>query len=1064
VSQTAGSRRVTCHFFLTFAFLLLICAGVALAQTTGAGTINGTITDPSGAVVPEANVAIRNTDTGIERKTATSQAGIFSGQFLPPGNYEVEVSKAGFASVLRKNLTLQVGQIVTVELSLAVQSTQQEVTVSTAAPLVDTEKTDVSQTVTTAAMENLPVNGRRWDTFALMMPNTTNDGTNGMVSYRGVSGLYNGNTVDGANNNQAFFSEARGRANSGVYVYSLDSIMEYQVTASNYSAELGQAAGGIINAVTKSGTNAFHADLFYYLRYPSWNALDSYPKSEGIYSQPIHQWQQFGGSFGGPIIKDKLFYFATYDGSRKVNPISYTSSTYNATVKALPCPVQVTTTQCANANAFIDGLFGTFPRATDEDVLFGKLDYQVTDRNHISSSFDWMDSSAPNAYSTTPSVNNSSIYTNGSYIFHERIFVTNWDSIISNNLVNKVRFQWGRDLETAGSNAPAPYVSLSNITAFGENYALPRVAEPDEHRIQLSDTLSWVHGAHTVKAGFDINIIHEVMINLFYGTGYYSYTGAAQTAFNNWVLDAYGINIGDGLTGKHYNTFLDATDVKTGTGKDDFYDNDYAGFVEDSWKATPHLTVNLGLRYDIFTVPGPPVPNTTTYLSTYYNDKINVPKNQWQPRAGVAWEINPKTVVRTGYGIFYGKTTNSTYYATRVENGIYQQEYTCTPSPTSSTYCPALTYPNIIFPAPGPALAPAFAGSLAPQLTPFAPPAGALSGRGLTPNWENPMAQEGDVAVERQLPGGLAASIAYVVSRGEHLPIFLDENLAPATTTKSYDILNTSGQTVQTYTVPFYTSRITPQIGDIYVGQSVVNSWYNSMVLTFRRPMNHGVEFAVNYTLSRATDGAQVDGSSGTFSGTDIPLNPYNLKGEYGLSDLNQTHRFVGNVVWMPQLQHLSNKAARWILNGWALSAIATEASGQPVTAYISGTPSPLDGGLTGGEASNGNPTAGRAGWLPRNSFTGPSFHDVDFRLGRQFTITEKLKLSLMGEAYNLFNTTNILSVNTTAFTYTAAGSGACAGHANGCLIPSPTFMTPSLSSSFTAGPRQLQISGRLTF
>ena len=163
----------------------------------------------------------------------------------------------------------------------------------------------------------------------LLTPNVTTDGTSGLVSYRGISGLYNSNTVDGANNNQAFFSEARGRANSGAYVYSMDSIKEYQVSASNYSAELGQAAGGVVNAVTKSGANDFHGDLFYYLRYPTWNALDSYPKSRGTYSQPIHQWQQFGGSVGGPIIKDKLFYFGTYDGSRKVNPIAYTSSVYS---------------------------------------------------------------------------------------------------------------------------------------------------------------------------------------------------------------------------------------------------------------------------------------------------------------------------------------------------------------------------------------------------------------------------------------------------------------------------------------------------------------------------------------------------------------------------------------------------------------------------------------------------------------------------------------------------------------------------------------------------------------
>jgi hypothetical protein len=256
-----------------------------------------------------------------------------------------------------------------VDFSLKVEAAQQEVTVSSQADIVDPEKTEQSQVISESAVANLPIAGRRWDSFVLLTPNVTTDGTSGLVSYRGVSGLYNSNTVDGANNNQAFFSEARGRANSGAYVYSMDSIKEYQVTASNYSAELGQAAGGVVNAVTKSGGNDFHGDLFYYLRYPSFNALDSYPKSRGTYSQPIHQWQQFGASAGGPILKDKLFFFATYDGSRKVDPITYTSSVFSPTVHALSCPSSVSASQCAAANAFLFGQQGSFPRDTNQDVL-----------------------------------------------------------------------------------------------------------------------------------------------------------------------------------------------------------------------------------------------------------------------------------------------------------------------------------------------------------------------------------------------------------------------------------------------------------------------------------------------------------------------------------------------------------------------------------------------------------------------------------------------------------------------------------------------------------------------
>ena len=279
------------------ALALLIClTGLAFGQAAGSATITGTLTDPSGSVVPGAAVSVRNTDTGIDRSTESSDAGRYVAPFLQPGHYEVRATKTGFAGVLRKDLTLQIGQTLTVDFSMNLQTTQELVTVTGEAALVDAEKTEQSQVISEGAVSNLPIAGRRWDAFVLLTPNVTTDGTSGLVSYRGVSGLYNGNTVDGANNNQAFFSEARGRANSGAYVYSMDSIKEYQVSASNYSAELGQAAGGVVNAVTKSGANDFHGDLFYYLRYPTWNALDSYPKSRGPYSQPIHQWQQFGAS------------------------------------------------------------------------------------------------------------------------------------------------------------------------------------------------------------------------------------------------------------------------------------------------------------------------------------------------------------------------------------------------------------------------------------------------------------------------------------------------------------------------------------------------------------------------------------------------------------------------------------------------------------------------------------------------------------------------------------------------------------------------------------------------
>lgn len=1037
--------------------LFTACFATSLsAQTTGAGTITGTISDPSGAVIPGAAVAVRNTATQAERVLASNEAGIFVAQFLQPGAYEITVTKAGFAKTVRTGLTLQVGQSMTVNFALPVQSTNEAVTVAGDAAIVDTEKTEMSQVVSQTQKENLPIAGRRWEGFALLTPNTTTDGGNGLVSYRGISGLYNQSAVDGTSNTQAFFSETKGRTTLG-YVYSMDSVQEFQVASSNYSAELGQSAGGVVNAVTKSGTNSLHADLFYYLRYPTLNALDPLQKSRGIYTQPIHQQQQFGGSVGGPIVKDKFFYFLTYEGLRKVNPISYTSTSFNG---PQTCLAAIPGATCAAANAFIAAQLGAFPRSTQQDVAFAKVDYQVTAGNHLSASLNGLNFKAPNSYRTNATQNNEAPSANGTAVTRERIFVVNWDSVIKANLTNSFRFQWSRDLEKISENGTAPSVTITNFMNYGLPNALPRPAFPDEHRLQFSDVVSFTHGHHTFKMGADVSPIHELLINLFQGAGVYTYSGANN--YSNWVADAAGINLGDNLTGRHFTTFVQVTDPVTGVGKDDFYNTDVSGFVEDSWKARRNLTLNLGVRYEVQLIPQPTQPNNATPLTTLYTTKINIDRNNFAPRIGVAWEFVKGTVLRAGYGIFYAKTTNSTFYATRVENGVIQQTFNCLP-----TTCPALAFPNLIFTPPGATPVAPFAGALTPVVVPFAPPALTQTTRGQVPDWVNPMVHEGEVAIEHQLPKNMSVSGSYVVSRALRLPMFYDGNIAPSTATRSYDVTDFAGVTQNTFPVPFYTTRLNTTTGPILTGVSDVNSWYNSFVLTFRKRMSGGVEFVANYTLAGASDGGQVPGQFGTFNGTDTPVDPYNRKLEYARSDLDQRHRFVGNLVWIPQYaKKISNPALRYLLNGYALSSIVTIAAGQPVTGTISGNPAgAIAGGPTGGAVNNsGTATGGRSPGLPRNLYTGPGMGDVDLRISREFAFTERVKLSLLGEAFNIFNHTNVFTVNTQQYTYTGPGTGVCGGHANGCLVPVASFLTPSATNNNLFGARQLQISGRITF
>jgi hypothetical protein len=1057
----------------------------ALAQTAATGTISGTITDASGAAVPNTTVVITNTDTGASRTVTTNNDGDYSSTFLQPGHYEIVAGGTGnFGKVTRKNLILTVGQTLSVDEKLPAASVSQDVTITDVSPLIDSEKTEISQTVDQQLVSNLPVNGRRWDNFVLLTTNVVPDGNSGLISYRGISGLYNTNLVDGANNQQAFFSEARGRAIGSPYVFSQDSIKEFASSASGYSAEFGQAAGGQVNAITKSGNNTLHGDLFYYLRYPTLNALDPFAKFTGRSSnQPflltptVRQQQQFGGSVGGPIIKDKLFYFFTYDGFRKVNPLLYTSSITASTLASYTCPTPVSSTQCDAAKAYILSGQTAVSRNVTQDIFFPRLDYQLNGNNHISVNFNWQNYKQPNGYTTSATSNNSSVTTNGRADFHERFLVANWESLISSKFANVVRFQWSRDLETTGANAPGPSVTLSGLFGYGMPNALPRGAFPDEHRWQFADIVSTVRGKHSLKFGADINLIHEQLSNLFQGGGIYSYSpGTPLGAFQAWVQDVYGLN-----GGRHYTTFTQVNDPITHVGADDFWNKNIAGFAEDAWKLSKDFTLTVGVRYDVQLIPAPPRPYTNSYngvaspLGNYYTNTIKNNMKMVQPRIGFAWSPIDGMVVRGGYGMFYGLTSGSTLYCTRVENGVFQQQYTVGP-----TAAGAPQNMGVLFTPPGPALAAPFAGAVTPTVQNTGAGAIPLSFRGQDPNFTNPYTHSIDLAVEQRLPGNVSFTMSYIGTRGMRLPYFIDANLPRSTSSKTWDIINSAGVTQSTIKVPFYSgTRPSPNDGIILVGFSGINSWYHSGAFSIRKPFSHGVELLANYTWAKAIDGSQVSGQNGTFNGTNAITDPYNLKNpgtlsEYGRSDLDMRGRFVGSIVYAPTFG-LSNSMLRYAANGWTVSGTATEQTGLPLTQFMSNFLSAsagggIDGGVTGGVVSLfASSTGGRAPQYSRNNIPGPGIRNVDARVSRSFPIHESVKFEVFAEVFNLANRRHIIGQSTSAFqalANTGTSAGACAGHGNSCIAPftATPFGATTSTSSVLFGPRQVQVAAKLWF
>jgi hypothetical protein len=471
-----------------------------------------------------------------------------------------------------------------------------------------------------------------------------------------------------------------------------------------------------------------------------------------------------------------------------------------------------------------------------------------------------------------------------------------------------------------------------------------------------------------------------------------------------------------------------------------------------------------------------------------------------QPRLGFAWEAQPGTVVRGGYGLFSGLNQGSTYYAMRVENGVVQVNYNytgCSASENSATTCSsipanALAYPNVPFQPTGPPLS----GALFPNGG--APPAvggparlGTQSFHGLDPNFVPPIAHEAELGLEQALPGHMSFSIGYVGSRALRLPVFLDANLIGQTPhgLRSYNLLDAQGNVTQQLTVPVYvtTDRRDSRLQSYNTGFSVANSWYNSMAVSLRRPFNNGLELLLNYTWARSTDTDQVQGAFGTFFGGNPVLDPNQVHSENGLSDIDVRNRFVGSFVYQPRVFH-DNKWVKYSLDGFLFSGTETASAGQPIVASMSGTvynggPGSFgaDGNIYGGamSSSSGLATTGRPPQIGRNSIVGPGFNNFDFRISRDVPLRESVRLQLNAEAFNLLNHRIITGVNSIYSAYNAAtptsatcnsASAAPVGSAlQGCISPysgtgTAAFGVANSTSNTLYGPRQLQFSAKLVF
>src|SRR5260370_14578837 len=433
--------------------------------------------------MPTVDVTFRNADTNVARTVRTKGAGRFGAVALQPGNYEVKAAAKGFATLLGTGITVAVGATAVVDLSMKASASSENVTVVENTRTVETDKTDVSTVINLKDMMNLPMNGRRWDSFALTAPGASNDGGFGLISFRGMSGLYNNNMGDGMDNNQAFFSEAKGRTRLS-YAMSIQAIQQVEVGASNFSAQYGRSAGGIVNAVSKTGSNLFHGTFFYLIRDDAMNAANPVGgpqlKALGFAAKPPDRRQQFGPSAGGPIKKDKLFYYLSYDQQLRNFPASVIPNSATFTTSAPSFPA---------VQSFYQGLIGPQARAGNQWLGMGRVDWNANARNQFSGTVNILRWDSPNGIQTAPthSVHESM---NGSHDVNAETVVGRWTFVAPPAFISDLRFLYGRDFEFELPNAPGPSVSVTNGIGFGMPNFLPRAAYPDEKRWQVSQNLT----------------------------------------------------------------------------------------------------------------------------------------------------------------------------------------------------------------------------------------------------------------------------------------------------------------------------------------------------------------------------------------------------------------------------------------------------------------------------------------------------------------------------------------------------------------------------------------------
>ncbi|MBZ5648147.1 MAG: carboxypeptidase regulatory-like domain-containing protein [Acidobacteriia bacterium] len=1003
---------------------LLLCVAAA-AQSGSEGSLEGTVTDPTSAAVPGAVVRATRMGTSSVHTTSSDAHGLFRFPVLAPGSYEVSVESPGFRRFIQHNIEIGVGAKVDLPVRLAIGAHADSVVVNSEAPLVETTRSQFSTTVNARSVANLPLNGRNFLNFVALTPGVS-DAPGSQAGYNFAGQLqFSSLVVDGADQN-GFQAAPVGTATPNRYLFSQESIQEFQVNTNSYSAEFGRAGTAVVNVITKSGTNDFHGALFWYFRDRGLNANSPINKMNGDPKGPFHA-HQFGGALGGPVRKDRLFFYGSYDGQRR--------SEQNLTMLNLPSgfslsPNPATAHFQQVALDYLEARASPYVRTFNQNVGLARLDWIVNPANTFSARWDRHRLLADNLANVGPQQSLEHTGATEQIVDSAAVWL---NSTISPNAVNVASFSYVSSAEPQPSNSTNPEATVleggQQVLLVGGAARLP--VSNDVKRAEWSETLSLSRGRHAPK--FGVNIL------LDRGRFFSALNFFASYRFN--TLASFGRSLSGTPVPQAGDRYVQAF---SGIGQPPISVNpnyvEVAAFAQDEWRIRPSLTLTAGLRYDVQVMTEVALHNPAAALAQAGIDTGYIPtdRNNLAPRVGIAWSPlrSNRLVMRAGYGLYFPRLVGATAARAYFQNGITTQTRTFAGGTPTAALIPA--YPNNVCGPPSGNAPNCPAPATAPDIL-MAFPAG----------YRQSVVQQDNVSIEYQVAGDFAVSVTYLGTKGVHLQHWQDANL-PAATLATIGLAGTSTLlSYRAYTQP------RPIVGfdRVLLLQTNGNSVYHALAVQASKRFSRHFQFQAAYTYSETIDDNPTIGALNPGPGDGGLLSDSgDTSLDRGLSDADQRHRLVLYGLWELKYGSGLPRAARVLLGGWQLSGIFLAASGEPYS------------GLVNFDLNNdGNAATDRPPGLARNTFVLPSVITLDSRVTRTQRLNERVTLQVNWDAFNLFNRANFNSVRTTLLARSTTPA-TCAPAAIPCLAPQITGAAAFGTPTGALDPRVMQFSAVVRF